>query len=176
MSDHHDTDDNYQLGGRSGKGFMPGQSGNPAGRPKKPTLKETIERILSEELPGKGMTKLEAIAHIWINEAMVKRDPRAMNALINRLYPTPRLRPVAEDQPQFEVKLIEFVTYRDGCGQDYYREHPPEALDDILERSDPYGKLDDYCGDYPDGHFATDDQSPPATGDAHTPPYDGDTT
>jgi hypothetical protein len=143
MSDHHDTNDTYQLGGRSGKGFMPGQSGNPAGRPKKPTLKETIERLLQEELPGKGMTKLEAVAHIWINEAMVKRDPRALSALINRLYPQPRLRAIeAEDmQPQYEVKLIEFVTYKDGTGQDYYREMD---FDELHTRSDEFQASDRY--------------------------------
>jgi hypothetical protein len=131
MSIHdHIQDPDYQLAGRSGKSFIPGQSGNPTGRPKKPTLKETIERILQEELPGKGMTKLEAVAHIWISEAMIKRDPRALNALINRLYPTPRLRPVEPDSdaPQFEVKLIEFVTYREGVGQDHYREISDDEL------------------------------------------------
>jgi len=172
MSDHdHRNNPDYKLGGRTGKGFMPGQSGNPAGRPKKPTLKETIERILDEELPGKGMTKLEAVAHIWINEALVKRNPRALNALINRLYPVPRLRPVDAEYPAtpvFETKIIEFVTHRDGPGEDYYREVSQAEMSDVITRSDPYPTLDHLRGD------DDDDQHPPE--DEQSPPYDTDTT
>lgn len=34
------------LGGCTGKGFMPGQSGNPSGRPKKRPISEIYERIM----------------------------------------------------------------------------------------------------------------------------------
>jgi hypothetical protein len=38
------------LGGITGKGFMPGQSGNPSGRPKKKHLTEAFEEMLEERL------------------------------------------------------------------------------------------------------------------------------
>ena len=36
------------LGGITGKGFMPGQSGNPGGRPKKKSITELYEKLLAE--------------------------------------------------------------------------------------------------------------------------------
>jgi hypothetical protein len=44
----------YQLGGRTGKGFMPGKSGNPAGRPKgspnfSTKFKQLIDRVAADE-------------------------------------------------------------------------------------------------------------------------------
>lgn len=36
------------LGGCTGKGFMPGQSGNPSGRPKEKTIKERVRDWLEE--------------------------------------------------------------------------------------------------------------------------------
>lgn len=39
-----------KLGGCTGKGFMPGQSGNPSGRPKKSWLTEATEELLEEKL------------------------------------------------------------------------------------------------------------------------------
>jgi hypothetical protein len=35
-------------GGITGKGFMPGQSGNPSGRPKKKVITEIYERLLED--------------------------------------------------------------------------------------------------------------------------------
>lgn len=111
MTDQQETRPDYRPGGRSGKGFMPGQSGNPAGRPKKPTLKEQIEAVLAETLPESGITKLEALARVWVDQALRQRDIRSMLALANKLYPTPRERPVEpdRDQPMFQMKVIDMV-------------------------------------------------------------------
>ena len=46
-----------KLGGCTGKGFMPGQSGNPAGRPKKSHLTEVAEEMLEEKLGDEGFRK-----------------------------------------------------------------------------------------------------------------------
>lgn len=37
-----------QLGGVTGKGFLPGQSGNPGGRPKKKAITELYEKLLED--------------------------------------------------------------------------------------------------------------------------------
>ncbi len=108
MTDHAtatDEQSDYKLGGQSGHGFMPGQSGNPKGRPKKPTLKEKIDQVLDETPKGAQMTRLEGMARIWIDQAIRQRDMRALLALANRLYPTPRLKP--EEPPDVEMPIMQ---------------------------------------------------------------------
>ncbi len=53
VANNADTTDCPRLGGITGKGFMPGQSGNPSGRPKKKPITELYERIMNDpELVG----------------------------------------------------------------------------------------------------------------------------
>lgn len=63
------------------KPFKKGQSGNPAGRPKLPDLKEAIAKILSEEKDGH--TALEAILAALRAKAS-KGDVRAAQELLDR--------------------------------------------------------------------------------------------
>lgn len=53
-----------KLGGVTGKGFMPGKSGNPGGRPKKTVLSDAYRAVLEREVPDdpKGRTFAELIA------------------------------------------------------------------------------------------------------------------
>jgi|SRR6185312_4745986 len=45
---NNDTATEKQIGGCTGKGFMPGQSGNPSGRPKKKPITELYEEMLND--------------------------------------------------------------------------------------------------------------------------------
>ena len=63
------------------KPFKKGQSGNPAGRPKLPDLKEAIAKILAEEKDGH--TALEAILAALRAKAS-KGDVRAAQELLDR--------------------------------------------------------------------------------------------
>ena len=63
--------------------YKPGQSGNPAGRPKMPDLSEAIAKILNEEKDGK--TALDAILAALRAKA-AKGDVRAAQELFDRGY------------------------------------------------------------------------------------------
>jgi hypothetical protein len=53
-----------RLGGITGKGFMPGKSGNPLGRAKGPTLMTLIRKRLKK--PIQGGTDLKGVADAFI--------------------------------------------------------------------------------------------------------------
>ena len=80
----------YLPGGITGKGFTPGKSGNPNGRPKKRTLEEDLRRILKEVPAGSAIDKQEGIIRIWLDEIICKRNTRALIALLERLFPAPQ--------------------------------------------------------------------------------------
>jgi hypothetical protein len=77
--------------------FKPGQSGNPAGRPKGAGNLETALAaelrqliVVKEGGVAKRMTKLDALVKRWV-EAALRGDVRAMNALValTRAEPEP---------------------------------------------------------------------------------------
>ncbi len=53
------TTSSRQLGGITGKGFMPGQSGNPSGRPKRKPLTDAYMAILGKTIPPEVARKLD---------------------------------------------------------------------------------------------------------------------
>ncbi len=74
--------------------WQPGQSGNPAGRPKNPSLETILRKHLGEDLPpdpetGAVITRLEAAARVIFSEGITKRKSRVMIALLDRLWPKP---------------------------------------------------------------------------------------
>lgn len=80
------------VGGVTGKGFLPGQSGNPSGRPKKP-LTDRYRGVLEADLPedlrkslklAKGSTFGDAIA-MSLARAAIKGDRGALGELMNRV-------------------------------------------------------------------------------------------
>ena len=63
------------------KPFKKGQTGNPNGRPKMPSLKEAISKILSEE--KNGQTALDAVLIALFKKAL-NGDVRAAQELLDR--------------------------------------------------------------------------------------------
>ena len=65
------SDPDYKLGGITGKGFFPGKSGNPDGRPKSKLLSEAYRTKLAELVPGDkdGRTYAELICDKMIENA-----------------------------------------------------------------------------------------------------------
>lgn len=73
---------------QKGKRFKKGQSGNPAGRPKKiPELEKLLANVLGET--KNDMTAAEAILRSLLNKA-VKGDVRAAEVLLARGYGLPK--------------------------------------------------------------------------------------
>lgn len=78
-----------KLGGVTGKGFMPGVSGNPSGRPKG-TLKQFVQKMLIEMTDEEKMKWLKSnkIAGIdmWkMGEGLPKADVEVSGELVTKL-------------------------------------------------------------------------------------------
>jgi len=97
----------YMPGGITGKGFTPGKSGNPKGRPKKRTLEEDLRRILKEIPAGSAIDKQEGIIRIWLDEIICKRNTRALIALLERLFPAPQSKDDATSNIPIKVICLE---------------------------------------------------------------------
>lgn len=74
------------LGGITGKGFMPGQSGNSSGRPKGETMKEFARRFLASMSPEEKIKWLAGTSAdtIWkMAEGNPAADPETSVNIIN---------------------------------------------------------------------------------------------
>lgn len=86
------TEEQRKLGGITGKGFMPGQSGNPKGRPKKPkdfleSLAEEFERIRTLNADGTpGKNAAQVLAQAAMDKAIIDKDLDAMKWIVERKY------------------------------------------------------------------------------------------
>lgn len=56
------------TGGCTGKGFRPGQSGNPGGRPKNQLITKQLVRLLKQRNPKTGKPYAEAVALGLMNQ------------------------------------------------------------------------------------------------------------
>jgi hypothetical protein len=74
-----------QLGGVTGRGFMPGRSGNPKGRPPTRGLVNALKARVAE-VTDDGRSVEEALADVLINEALHGRNKLAAVALAQELH------------------------------------------------------------------------------------------
>jgi hypothetical protein len=81
--------------------WKPGQSGNPAGRPKgsKNTLESIVRAKLDEQLPGSadGTTKLDLLADIFVGQLLNRKNKEAFAHYIEREWPKVSKLEVAAD-------------------------------------------------------------------------------
>jgi len=91
MSENVETTTKKQLGGITGKGFVPGRSGNPAGRPKGSfSLVEMIKHKLQEIPEGKDKTYAEYFVEQIMKKSVIEGDTSMMKDMINRVDGMPR--------------------------------------------------------------------------------------
>jgi Family of unknown function (DUF5681) len=76
MTVHKNAPTTKKLGGCTGKGWMPGKSGNPSGRPKNKLISEAYRKMLECEVPNdpQGRTYAELIADRMVAEAVKGRN------------------------------------------------------------------------------------------------------
>jgi hypothetical protein len=91
-------------GGITGKGFQPGQSGNPTGRPPTRGLVNALKFAVSQQLEN-GQTVEEAIAKVLIDEALYgKHRVAAINSIYDRIEGRPK-QSIALDYEQHREEL-----------------------------------------------------------------------
>ena len=66
-----------------------GQSGNPAGKPRTPTLEEIMRKHLGGLVEGTDSTRLEVMSKLIFNEGVTKKNTKLLIALMDRLWPKP---------------------------------------------------------------------------------------
>ena len=76
------------LGGITGKGFMPGVSGNPKGRPKKANCVSDLLRNKGDEIQEDGRTKLQAVIETLYEKAK-DGDLKAIDMIFDRVEGKP---------------------------------------------------------------------------------------
>ena len=83
-----------QLGGVTGKGFMPGESGNPNGRPKGSGISITteIKKKLAEVPEGKKSTYLELLIKRIFKQAIQDGDQQMIKNIWNYVDGMPVVR------------------------------------------------------------------------------------
>ena len=96
----------YMLGGVTGKGFMPGQSGNPSGKAKRRTIEDDLRRILAEVPAGGSMDKQEGLVRVWLDEVICKLNTRAMIALLARLFPVAKPKDDSAEAPTAKILFM----------------------------------------------------------------------
>lgn len=84
-----------QLGGATGKGFMPGVSGNPKGRPKGTvSITEAIRRKLNDLAPSldnkEKRTYLEVLIIRIMNKAIIEGDQQMITKIWNYIDGMPK--------------------------------------------------------------------------------------
>lgn len=66
--------------------FKPGESGNPAGRPKRPTFESLVEQVLDMTIEEMGCSKREALALVFV-DSLLKRNTRLIHEYLAREWP-----------------------------------------------------------------------------------------
>lgn len=105
--------------------WKPGQSGNPKGRPKRPSMETLVAQILDERLPNSDQTKRELLARVFVDE-MLKRNGRMIREYLAREWPIHHQITVSEepDEHILEQRFSEWAK-RSGNGSARVPPLPP---------------------------------------------------
>ena len=91
------TSADQTVGKQSGRPFKPGQSGNPAGRPRGARNKTTIAAELLLEGEAESLTRMAI-------EKALEGDPFALRLCLERIIPPRRERPAQFDMPPLKER------------------------------------------------------------------------
>lgn len=100
-----------QLGGVTGKGFMPGVSGNPNGRPEgSVSIVEGIKRKLMEIEPINKKTYLDLLLNTYFKNAIKDGDTGLIRDMINRVDGMPLQKQEFTGDTGIKVNIVDYGT------------------------------------------------------------------
>jgi hypothetical protein len=137
----------YKLGGVTGKGFMPGRSGNPGGRPKGESITSTLRRLVAES-EHNGRPIQEVLAEVLLKHALSGKFPFAKEILDRLDGPLNQRRP--EEGNNAVRIIVEDVrgNQREGTGDDI-RELMAPSGDRVVGHEREVGSLREFYANYP---------------------------
>ena len=124
-------DGKFAEGNRLGNRFRPGQSGNPAGRPKSITLSEAYRKMLSQvdESDPESRTRAEVLAEQMYAKAKTG-DVQALREIADRVEGKPRqtLALSVERREQLEQAIAGIMRDAEAAGEPCTREEAIATL------------------------------------------------
>ncbi len=101
--------------------YQPGQSGNPAGRPKRVSFEAWVHTVLDEQVPGTDTTKREAAARVFV-DMVLHRNGAMIREFMAREWPATQLHEIVEPTDRSELDAL-MDRFRPATRQEVPRRH-----------------------------------------------------
>jgi hypothetical protein len=83
--------------------WKPGQSGNPKGKPPRPSFESIVRKVLDETVGSTGQTKREVVARVFVDE-MIRRNSPLIKELLAREWPVKSMLEISGGENPVEIQ------------------------------------------------------------------------